>query len=52
MRHSRRGEAGRGTTARGRTERRDSHQSTPSTKGRPAQYFLYMYALLEIQNCI
>ena len=37
MRHPRRGRAGRGITVRGRTRRGDFHQSTPSTKGRPAQ---------------
>ena len=36
MRHPRRGGASRGTTVRGRIGRRDFHQSTPSTKGRPA----------------
>ena len=37
MRHPRRCGVGRGTTVRGRIERGDFHQSTPSTKGRPAQ---------------
>ena len=38
MSHSRRGGAGKGTTARGRTRWEDSRQSTPSTKGRPPNY--------------
>ena len=37
MRHPRRCGAGRGTTARGHTGRRDSHHSTPSTKDRLVQ---------------
>ena len=37
MRHPIRGGAGRETTVRSRIGQGDFHQSTPSTKGRPAQ---------------